>query len=104
MSTITSFIYRCTAKADMYLYLRQRDDFSCLPDELGKRLGRLDFAMKIELDEQKKLARENTITVINNLKKQGFHLQMPGDTAIDDILARIAAEQNAISENSPPVK
>lgn len=79
----------------MYLYLRQRDDFACLPEELARRLGRLDFAMQIELHEHKKLARENPATVISHLQQQGFHLQMPGDTAVDDILARIAREQNA---------
>lgn len=78
----------------MYLYLRQRDDFNCLPDELKKHVGRLDFAMQIELHAQKKLARENPATIMENLRKQGFHLQMPGDTAVDDILARIASEQN----------
>lgn len=95
MTTLTCYIYRCSAKADMYLYLRQQDDFACLPEELGKHIGRLDFAMQIELDEHKKLARENPVTVMGNLQKQGFHLQMPGDTAVDEILARIASEQNA---------
>ena len=84
----------------MYVYLRQRDDFKCLPDELAKPLGRLDFAMQLELDENKKLARENTDTVMGNLQKQGFHLQMPSDTAVDDILARIAREQNTAAEKS----
>ena len=88
----------------MYLYLRKRDDFACLPDELAKRLGRLDFAMQLELDKNKKLARENIVTVMDNLEKQGFHLQMPGDTAIDEILARIASEQNAAAEKSPAGK
>ena len=95
MNAITCYIYRSSAKADMYLYLRQRDDFTCLPDDLSKRLGRLDFTMQLELQANKKLAQENPVTVMDNLKKQGFHLQLPGDTAIDEILARIAHEQNA---------
>jgi uncharacterized protein len=95
MNTITCYIYRSSARADMYLYLRQRDDFTCLPDDLSKRLGRLDFTMQLELQADIKLARENPATVMENLQKQGFHLQMPGDTSIDDILARIAHEQNA---------
>lgn len=95
MKAITCYIYRSSARADMYLYLRQRDDFTCLPDDLSTRLGRLDFTMQLELEAGKKLARENPATVMDNLQKQGFHLQMPGDTAIDDILARIAHEQNA---------
>lgn len=85
----------------MYLYLRQRDDYSCLPQDLSKHLGRLDYAMQLELSADKKLARENPLTVIDNLQKQGFHLQMPSDTAVDVLLARIADEQNAAARKSP---
>jgi uncharacterized protein len=101
MTTLTCYIYRCSAKADMYLYLRQRDDFACLPDALVKNIGRLDFAMQLDLHAEKKLARENPAIIMENLQKQGFHLQMPGDIAIDDILARIAEERlKAASQQS----
>lgn len=88
----------------MYVYIRQRDDFTCLPDELSKRLGRLDFAMQIELTANKKLARETPDIVLENLRKQGFHLQMPANIAVDDILARIAEEQNTAAQKRTPQK
>ncbi|MBI3188550.1 MAG: YcgL domain-containing protein [Gammaproteobacteria bacterium] len=97
---MTCYIYRCSAKADMYIYLRERDDYSCLPPDLSKHLGRLDFSMQLEIHADKKLARENPLTIIDNLKKQGFHLQMPGDTAVDELLTRIANEQNVAAEKS----
>ena len=100
MTTQICFIYRCSAKADMYLYLSQRDDFSCLPVELAKRVGQLDFTMEVELSKQKKLAQENPATVIENLRKQGFHLQLPAATPIDEILTRIADEQNVAAKNN----
>ena len=100
MTTQICYIYRCSAKADLYLYLNQRDDFSCLPVELAKRVGQLDFTMEVELSKQKKLAQENPATVIENLRKQGFHLQLPAATPIDEILTRIAAEQNVAAKNN----
>jgi len=92
MTAITCYIYRCSARADMYLYLQEKDDFEVIPDELSKNLGQLEFAMELELNEDRKLARENPLTVINNLKKQRFHLQMPPETPIDQLLEKIAKE------------
>lgn len=76
----------------MYIYLAEKDDFSKLPDNLKRNLGHTEFAMKLELAENSKLAREDPKQVIANLKERGFHLQMPDETAVDQILQRIANE------------
>lgn len=77
----------------MYVYLRTRDDFNCMPVTLVQNLGVVEFSMQLELSETKKLARENPRTVMENLEKQGFHLQMPGDTPVEELLAKISREQ-----------
>ena len=41
------------------------------------------FVMKLDLSPAKKLARENVLTVIDNLNDQGFHLQMPPEIKPD---------------------
>ncbi len=92
MTSITCYIYHCSAKADMYIYLSEKDDFTCLPEELQKKLGLIKFSMELDLDSNKKLARENPLTVIDNLKKQGFHIQMPGNTPVDQLLENIAKD------------
>ena len=92
MPDINCYIYRCSAKPDMYIYLSEKDNFACIPDELYKRLGRTDFAMELELKKDIKLAKENPADVIRNLQKQGFHLQMPSDTSIDQVLENIAKD------------
>ncbi len=92
MSTITGYIYRCSAKADMYIYLSEKDNFDVIPDDLRKNLGILEFAMELELDSDKKLAKEDPVKVMENLKNQGFHLQMPPETPVDDLLEKIAKE------------
>lgn len=61
----------------MYLYLARQDDFEAVPDELMKRFGQAQFVMQLALSPDKKLARENTQTVLQNLFENGFHLQMP---------------------------
>jgi len=92
MTTVTCYIYRCSAKADMYIYLSEKDDFTSLPEELQKNLGLIEFTMELDLHDNKKLAKENPVTVMDNLKKQGFHIQMPSDVAIDQLLENIAKD------------
>lgn len=93
MNPINCYIYRCSAKPDMYIYLAEKDQFDAIPDQLYSKLGRIDFAMELELDKDKKLAKEDAAQVIDNLQDQGFHLQIPSDTSVDDLLAKIAADQ-----------
>lgn len=99
MTEINCFIYRCSAKTDMYLYLAEKDNFDLVPDELTKNMGITHFAMELELHKDKKLAKEDTMLVINNLLEKGFHLQMPSDTPISEILQNIANEQQKKSKN-----
>ncbi len=99
MSHVNCYIYRCSAKPDMYIYLAEKDQFDKIPDQLYSKLGRIDFAMELELNKDKKLVKEDTAQVMENLKTQGFHLQMPSDTAVDELLEKIAAEQLKRSRN-----
>ncbi len=84
------YIYRCSRKEDVYLYLAEKDDFSRVPDEIMRALGITEFSMELELTPDRKLAREDTSTVLKNLEDKGFHLQLPRDTSIEAIMARIA--------------
>ena len=61
----------------MYLYVRQQDNFEDVPEVLLKQFGTPAYVMQLELHADLQLARENTLTVINNLLQNGFHLQMP---------------------------
>lgn len=84
------YIYRCTRKEDMYIYLAEKDDFSGVPAEVLRALGTLQLAMELELTPGTKLAREDAAAVRKNLEEKGFHLQLPGETSIEAILSRIA--------------
>ncbi len=85
------FIYRCSLKPDMYIYLAEEDVFDNVPKEIFNSLGIVEFSMELEIKPETKLAREDTETVVSNLKQHGFHLQLPGDESVEIIMARIAA-------------
>jgi uncharacterized protein YcgL (UPF0745 family) len=87
------YIYRCNLKPDMYIYLAEEDVFDNIPKEIFDSLGIVEFSMEIEITADTKLAREDTATVINNLKQYGFHLQLPGNESVETIMARIAEKK-----------
>lgn len=84
------YIYRCSRKPDLYIYLAEKDDFSSVPAEIMRSLGITELSMEIELKADTKLAREDVTTVMMNLEEKGFHLQLPGDTSVEAIMARLA--------------
>ncbi len=88
------FIYRCSLKPDMYIYLSEEDVFDNVPKEIFNSLGIVEFSMELEIKPDTKLSREDTETVINNLKEHGFHIQLAGDESVEAIMARIAESKN----------
>ena len=87
------FIYRCNLKPYMYIYLAEEDDFSNVPKEIFNSLGIVSFSMELEISTDKKLAREDPAVVMTNLKEHGFHLQLPDQTPIEELMARIAGKK-----------
>ncbi len=71
------WVYRSPRKQEMYLYLAEEDGFDCVPDDLLQGFGEPVLVIELELDAQRKLAREDVGKVMANLRSQGFHLQMP---------------------------
>lgn len=74
----------------MYIYLAEEDDFSNVPKEIFNSLGIISFAMELEINLNRKLARENPEEVMGNLKENGFHLQLPDETPIEELMTRLA--------------
>lgn len=81
--SVQCWIYKSNKKEEMYLYMSQEDHFDDLPSELITMFGAPSFVMELALTPDKKLAKENSITVIQNLEQQGFHLQLPPDLKPD---------------------
>lgn len=75
--TLPCWVYRSPRKQEMYLYLAEEDGFDTVPDELLERFGEPVLVIGLELSSQRKLAREDVEQVMQNLRKKGYHLQMP---------------------------
>jgi len=80
-------IYRSSRKVDTYLYLVDKDDFSILPESLLNIFGDPEFSFSFDLSKNKKLAKEDTVEVLENLKSQGYHLQLRDDVLVEQMLA-----------------
>lgn len=78
-----AYVYKSQRKADTYLYLARRDDFSPLSDTLREQLGTFVFVLDVSLTPDRKLARGNTDEVRANLQARGFHLQFPPTAHLD---------------------
>ncbi|MGP1664969.1 MAG: YcgL domain-containing protein [Rhodanobacter sp.] len=71
------YVYASLRKRDSYLWLAARDGFDVMPESLSLMLGELRFVMEVQLNEQRKLPNEDTKQVIEHLRSQGWHLQLP---------------------------
>ncbi len=70
-------IYRSPRKNEMYLYVLRSDALARVPDALLAAFGPPQLAFEMVLTPERKLAREDIEVVLENLEKQGYHLQMP---------------------------
>ncbi|KAA3638261.1 MAG: YcgL domain-containing protein [Proteobacteria bacterium] len=75
-------VYRSNKKEGAYVYCADGFRLSELPDELQVMLGACEMVMNLQLDEHQKLGREDIQKVRQNLKQQGYHLQMPAKESI----------------------
>jgi uncharacterized protein YcgL (UPF0745 family) len=72
-----SYVYASQRKPDTYLWLAARDDFGVIPEALSMLLGELHFVLEVQLDEQRKLPHEDSRVVLEHLRTQGWHMQLP---------------------------
>lgn len=70
-------IYKSTKKAETYLYIEKKGDFSEVPKPLMELVGKLVLVMTMNLDERKSLANADVDKVRAELKDKGFYLQLP---------------------------
>lgn len=70
-------IYKSPRKNEMYLYVEKRDALTRVPEALLAAFGTPQHAFDLVLSPERQLAREDIGKVLENLEKQGYHLQMP---------------------------
>ena len=70
-------VYRSPRKQGMYLYVDRLKGLEPVPEALITAFGKPQHAFDFVLTEERKLAQEDVQKVLENLKNQGYHLQMP---------------------------
>lgn len=70
-------IYKSPRKREMYLYVDKREALTRVPEALLNVFGAPQHVFDMLLTAERKLAREEAGQVLENIEKQGFHLQMP---------------------------
>lgn len=77
MTTINVSAYRSPKKDELYLFVPQETGLEGLPKELLVMFGEPSHVIDFELTPEKKLAREDTATVLEWLQTKGYYMQMP---------------------------
>ncbi|AGI23473.1 YcgL domain-containing protein [Pseudomonas sp. MT3] len=70
-------IYKSPRKNEMYLYVDKREALTRVPEALIAVFGPPQHTFDLVLSPERQLAREDIDKVLENIEKQGFHLQMP---------------------------
>ncbi|MEK1938962.1 MAG: YcgL domain-containing protein [Pseudomonas sp.] len=70
-------IYSSPKRNEMYLYVLKADALKKVPESLLVAFGTPKHTFDLVLSPERKLSREDIETVLANLDKQGYHLQMP---------------------------
>jgi len=71
------FVYASQRKANTYVWLAQKDNLKVIPASLAVLLGDLRFVLEVELHAQRRLPQEDVEVVMEHLRTQGWHLQLP---------------------------
>ncbi len=77
MQSRTLWIYKGSRRAETYLYVPEENNFERVPGELLDAMGTLTFVMKLEIDEQRRLARVDVKKVLESVSQAGYFLQLP---------------------------
>lgn len=70
-------VYKSPKKADTYLYIEKRDDFSGVPEALIQTFGTPQYLTVIPLLKYEHIANISRSSFIDKIKKDGFYLQLP---------------------------
>jgi hypothetical protein len=70
-------VFRSTRETGYYLYVDKKEGMARVPSALLERFGKAETAMTLMLEPTRKLASANAATILDNIRDQGFYLQMP---------------------------
>lgn len=81
-------VYRSSKKRETYLFLPLGGVYDDLPDGLRAMFGEPVPVMKLDLEPEMRLAQAEAPRVIEALETEGYYLQLPPDTPVEELLKR----------------
>ncbi len=90
-------IYKSAKKAQTYLFVNKRDDFSDVPEGLMATFGTPTLVTLVNLATKDKLAMADIEKVKENLSNKGYYLQLP--PPIENLLDQHKAQMQ--QQNQP---
>jgi hypothetical protein len=76
-------VYASTRRTETYLWLDDPQRLGDLPDALREMLGEVRFVLEVDLDRDRRLPHQDAGQVLDNLGRQGWHLQLPSGEVSD---------------------
>ena len=70
-------VYKSKKKADTFLFIEKRDDFSKVPEPLMAMFGQPQYVMIINLAKRTQLGVADLDILKQSLSDQGYYLQIP---------------------------
>ena len=81
-------IYRSGKKEETYLYLPIGTKLDDLPEPFQQAFGEAVFVMKLDIDNNTKLARVDPAQVLSGIDEQGYFLQLPPKHPVEEEITR----------------
>jgi len=81
-------IFKTNKKEGAYLYLAKLTDFEQLPESLQQLFSEQVEVMELTVTLETVLATEDVAQVLENLREQGFHLQLQPVEVAGTVLGR----------------
>jgi len=91
-------VYKSPKKAQMYLFVKKRDDFSDVPKALTAMFGTPSLVTIVNLASKDKLAFADIDKVKASLAEEGFYLQLPPPQ--EDLLKEHKAQMKKQAQES----
>lgn len=73
------FVYRSKRREGAYLYLKNENDFSALPDEFQSLFGKGEFVMTLSLEKPRKLVAMDSEKLKHRLNETGYYLHLTNE-------------------------
>ena len=91
-------VYKSAKKAQTYLYVPNKDDFSAVPAPLLQTFGVPIFSMMLPLTKERKLVQVDSEQLWRALQEKGFYLQL---SPPEENLLKIHRQQQTPHSDSP---